>query len=64
MYKMLAASEIHVDGKILVATENQVEGKILVATEKQATDGNQADSKILAVDEIPASMEKLAELEK
>jgi hypothetical protein len=62
--KILAANENQADGKILAAAENQADSKILVATE------NQASGKILAPGgggvwvEIPASMEKLAELEK
>jgi hypothetical protein len=68
--QMHAASENQADSKILAANENQADGKILAAHENQAdgkilaADENQADGKILAPGEIPASMEKLAELEK
>ena len=58
---ILAAHEKQADGKIFAANESQADGKILAANE------NQADGKILEISapiEIPAFMEKLAELEK
>ncbi len=62
--KILAASKNQADDEILAANEKQADGKILAASENQADEKILAGVEISAPGEIPAFMEKLAELEK